>query len=65
MRIGQMNEARMERMRRAALGLSRAMQYGVDHYPAIVVDGRAVVYGVTDLEEALSRYRAWLQNPAR
>ena len=29
------------------------MQYGIDRYPAVVFDGEAVVYGVTDLTVAL------------
>ena len=46
-------------MQRAAMGLAKAVQYGVDRYPAIVFDGQMVVYGVTDLEAALQYYRAW------
>ena len=43
----------------AAQGLLLAVQYGLDRYPAVIFDGRAVVYGVTDLSEALSHYRRW------
>ena len=32
----------------AAIGLVKAMQYGLDRYPAIVFDGQFVVYGMTD-----------------
>jgi integrating conjugative element protein (TIGR03757 family) len=36
------------------------MQYGLSRYPAIVFDrGRAVVYGVTDLNRAFELYREW------
>ena len=56
-RIARLDKAQMQRVQRAALGLSKAMQYGVDRYPAIVFDGRAVVYGVSDVEVALHRYR--------
>ena len=49
----------------AAIGLAKAVQYGIDRYPAIVFDGRVVVYGVTDLVEALDRYKAWRWEPAR
>ena len=35
------------------------MQYGVDRYPAIVFNGEAVVYGLTDLSNALDHYRTW------
>lgn len=41
-------------------GLSLATQYRIDRYPAVVFEqGRAVVYGVTDLNQALLRYRQW------
>ncbi|MCD2452832.1 TIGR03757 family integrating conjugative element protein [Methylicorpusculum oleiharenae] len=41
-------------------GLSLATQYRLDRYPAIVFEqGKAVVYGVTDLNQALLRYRQW------
>ena len=43
----------------AAKGLARALQYGIDRYPAIVFDGEAVIYGVTDLGVATSYYRRW------
>lgn len=49
----------------AAIGLAKAIQYGVDRHPAIVFDGLAVVYGVTDLVEALDRYEAWQREQAR
>jgi len=47
------------RMQRSAIGLVKAMQYGVDRVPAIVFDGQAVLYGVTDLQMALAYYQAW------
>jgi integrating conjugative element protein (TIGR03757 family) len=38
-------------------GLVLARRYGLDRYPAVVFDGgRRVVYGVTDLQEALRLY---------
>ena len=52
------NQARAH-MQRSAIGLARAMQYGLDRYPAIVFDGQAVVYGVTDLKAALAQYQVW------
>lgn len=48
----------------AAQGLLLAVQYGLDRYPAVVFDGRAVVYGVADLSEALSHYRRWQSEAA-
>ena len=46
-------------MQHAAMGLAKAMQYGVDRYPAIVFNGEVAIYGVTDIGEALDRYRLW------
>jgi len=36
----------------AAAGLARAAQLGVDQVPAVVFDGRWVVYGMTDIDAA-------------
>lgn len=43
----------------AAKGLVQAMQYGIDRYPAIVFDGQAVVYGLTDIPAATPLYQRW------
>lgn len=64
-RIQRLDDARMAPAKDAAFGLAKAVQYGVDRYPAIVFDGRAVVYGVTDLVKALDRYEAWQREHAR
>jgi len=58
-RFQQLNEDDRARMQQAAMGLAKAVQYGVDRYPAMVFDGRAVIYGVTDIHQALVRYRQW------
>lgn len=58
-RIQQLDESTRTRMQRAAVGLVRAMQYGVSRYPAIVFDGEFAVYGVTDIHEAFLRYQRW------
>lgn len=47
------------RMQSAAMGLAKAMQYGIDRYPAIVFESTTVVYGVTDLKAALGFHQAW------
>ena len=64
-RFQQLREGDRTRMQRAAIGLAKAMQYGVDRYPAIVFDGQAVVYGVTDVQTALAHYRAWRREGKR
>lgn len=64
-RVQQLGRARMVPAKNAAIGLAKAVQYAVDRYPAIVFDGRAVVYGLTDLVEAIDRYEAWQREQAR
>ena len=49
----------------AAIGLAKAVQYGVDHYPAIVVNGTAVLYCVINLVEAVAHYEAWQEAQSR
>ena len=58
-RIQRLDEQTRSSMQSVAMGLAKAMQYGVERYPAIVFDGESVVYGVTDLAVALEQYRAW------
>jgi integrating conjugative element protein (TIGR03757 family) len=58
-RIEQLDAEQRSLVRHAAMGLSKASQYGLDRYPAIVFDGRAVVYGVTSLADALEHHREW------
>jgi integrating conjugative element protein (TIGR03757 family) len=62
-RIAQLDEQRTATLRSAAAGLAKAMQYGLDRYPATVFDGQAVVYGLTDLDAALDHYRTWQADP--
>lgn len=40
-------------------GLVRASTLQLDRVPAVVFDGHAVVYGVTDVVEAYGHYRRW------
>ena len=58
-RIQQLDEQTMAAVQNAAVGLAKAMQYDINRYPAIVFDGEAVVYGLTDLSSALDHYRTW------
>ena len=58
-RIQSLDAQIRSRMQLAAQGLAKAMQYGVDRYPAVVFDGEAVVYGVTDLTVTLEQYQVW------
>ena len=58
-RFQQLHEEDRAQMQRAAMGLAKALQYGVDRYPAIVFNGEVAIYGVTDIGEALHRYQQW------
>ena len=58
-RIQQLDVAGRAQVQHTALGLAKAVQYGVDRYPAIVLDGEVAIYGVTDIREALQRYQQW------
>jgi len=64
-RIQQLDEAARAQMQRAAMGLAKALQYGVDRYPAIVFDGEVAIYGITDISEALHRYQQWREGGKR
>jgi len=64
-RFQQLQEYDRARMQRAAMGLAKAMQYGIDRYPAIVFDGEVAIYGVTDIGEALQRYQEWREGRTR
>ena len=58
-RIEYLSDDAVGRMRKSATGLTKALQYGIDWYPAIVFDGVVVVYGVTDIYTALRYYQQW------
>lgn len=64
-RFQQLHEDDRAQLQRAAMGLAKALQYGIDHYPAIVFDGEVAVYGVTDIDEALQRYQEWQEGRKR
>ncbi len=58
-RLQRLSKATQRQLQRSATALAKAMQYGVEKYPAIVFDGELVVYGVSDLSVALRHYRHW------
>lgn len=58
-RFQHLDHATSDSLQQSTVGLVKAMQYGIDRIPAIVFDGQAVVYGVTDLSTALAHYQAW------
>ena len=58
-RVTQLDEEQKQQVQRSAIGLTKAMQYGINRYPAVVFNGESVVYGVTNLTEPIHRYRQW------
>lgn len=60
-RIQRWDKKQRTQIQNAALGLVKAVQYRVDRYPAIILDGEIVIYGVSDLRGALNRYQRWRQ----
>jgi len=49
-------------LRVAYLPLGTMMVYAIDRYPVIILDQRTVIYGVTDLTQAINRYRQWVKD---
>ena len=58
-RLQQLNKGTRSQLEHSATALAKAVQYGVEKYPAMVFDGELVVYGLTDLAVALMHYRLW------
>lgn len=50
-----------EKLLNAYKGLALVIKHKINRYPAIIFDDHLVVYGVTDIEEALIRYQEFLQ----
>lgn len=58
-RVENLGDADRSRLHRGAEIETLARQYRLTKAPAMVVDGRAVIYGVNDVEHARAIYRAW------
>jgi len=59
-RVEDIGKARLEsELRSAYKAVGAAMAYSLDRYPAIIFDEKVVVYGLTDLSQALEKYRQW------
>jgi integrating conjugative element protein (TIGR03757 family) len=58
-RLQHLDKDRRDRVAESALALARAVELGIDRYPAIVIDGQWVLYGLTDLSAAVTLYRRW------
>ena len=57
--------AALARIAEAAAGNALAARLGIEKLPAVVVDGRYVVYGVRDVARAVERVEAWHAEAAR
>ena len=57
--------AALARIAEAAAGNALASRLGIEKLPAVVVDGRYVVYGVRDVARAVERVEAWRAEAAR
>ena len=60
-RIEQLDEGTTAAVQQSAIGLAKAMQYGIKRYPAVVFNQTALVYGVTDLARAINLYQQWME----
>lgn len=54
-----------DRYAESYVGLARAWQLGVEKVPAVVIDGRYVIYGQPDVAEALSEAESLLGQEGR
>ena len=57
--------AALARIAEAGAGNALAARLGIEKLPAVVVDGRYVVYGVRDVARAVERVEAWRAQAAR
>jgi integrating conjugative element protein (TIGR03757 family) len=62
-RIARIGRSQLDADLRAAyLPLGTMMAYGLDRYPVIIFDQQAVIYGVTDVAQAVDQYRQWRED---
>jgi integrating conjugative element protein (TIGR03757 family) len=64
-RFQTMDATLSDQLENAGKGLAQAMTYGIDRLPAVVFEGQAIVYGVTDIDEALAQYHQWRERTER
>ena len=58
-RFAAMSAADKAALQLAARVVGQAAHYRLEKVPAIVIDRRAVIYGVSDVAQALTIYRRW------
>ena len=54
-----------QRLMMAYQSHTKAMDYGLTHYPALVFNGQAIIYGVIDVLDGLNRYQTWMETQNR
>jgi len=58
-------ETLAQRLMMAYQSHTKAMDYGLTHYPALVFNGQAIIYGVIDVLDGLNHYQTWLETQNR
>jgi len=58
-RLKQLSKGTRAQLQHSATAIATALHYGVEQYPAIVLDAEFVVYGLADPYRALQLYRRW------
>ena len=62
-RIARIGRSQLDADLRAAyLPLGTMMAYGLDRYPVFIFDQQAVIYGVTDVAQAVDQYCQWRED---
>jgi len=60
-RFQALSQSHTKSLENTAKGLAQALHYGVDRYPAVVIDGEFLLYGMSDVTEAMNYYRQWCE----
>jgi integrating conjugative element protein (TIGR03757 family) len=58
-RLGALTHEEQAQLRATATGLLAAQRYGLNRYPALVINGETVIYGLTDPTEAVRHFQTW------
>ena len=58
-RLKALTEQDKEALHQASTSVIRAAEYRITKVPAIVFDGKGVIYGIADIEQARVMYRSW------
>jgi integrating conjugative element protein (TIGR03757 family) len=64
-RLEAITKSQTNLLKRTAESLALAHQYGIDKYPAVVIDAHWVVYGVANVDRAIRLYQDWSKRRVR